>query len=245
VKLADNPALGNFPGEHSVVRYGEGLLIGYRWYDAHQLEVSYPFGHGLSYTTFDYSDLRAEVLDDGPEPRVEVSVTVSNSGSRAGAEVVQLYVGDPVAGVERPVQELRGFRKVTLEPGASARVSIELDQRAFAYWHNPRQEWVVEGGAFEVRVGSSSRDIRLTDTITLTGGDVSAPLTVRSTYAEFLAVPDAAAWFQEALLRSPLGERVIGTHLGKMLESVPVNRLAHFPGAGFTEGDIEEFLAGR
>lgn len=244
-RLTDNPALGNFPGEHSIVRYGEGLLIGYRWYDAHELEVSYPFGHGLSYTTFDYSDLQVTVTDDGPQPRVEVAVTVTNSGVRPGAEVVQLYVGDPAASVYRPLQELRGFRKVPLEPGAGVRVTIELDHRAFAYWHAARHEWVVEGGAFQIRVGASSRDIRLIETITLAGGDVSAPLTVRSTYGEFLAVPDAARWLHEALLRGPLGERVIGTHLGRMLETVPVNRLAHFPGSSFTEGDIEEYLAGR
>jgi beta-glucosidase len=244
-KLADNPALGNFPGEHSVARYGEGLLIGYRWYDAHQLEVSYPFGHGLSYTTFDYSDLRLDLLADGPEPRVELSVTVTNTGSRTGAEVVQVYVADPLASVYRPVQELRGFRKVRLEPGASERVSVGLGQRAFAYWHTARGEWVVEGGAFEIRVGSSSRDIRLTEAITVAGGDVAAPLAVSSTYAEFLAVPDAADWLRQALLRGPLGERVIGTHLGKMLETVPVKRLAHFPGSAFTEGDIAEFLSTR
>ena len=244
-RLTDNPALGNFPGEHSVVHYGEGLLIGYRWYDSHELEVSYPFGHGLSYTSFEYSDLSIELLADGPDPRVQVSLTVANTGARAGAEVVQVYVGDPVASVYRPAQELRGFEKVALEPGASAKVSIELDQRGFAYWHTPRGEWVVEGGEFEIRVGSSSRAIRLTDTITLAGGDVSAPLSVTSTYGEFLAVPDASAWFHDTLLRGPLGERVIGTHLGKMLETVPVNRLAHFPGSGFTEGDIAEFLARR
>ncbi len=244
-KLTDNPALGNFPGEASVVRYGEGLLIGYRWYDAHELAVSFPFGHGLSYTTFAYSDLQVEVTTDGPEPRVEVSLTVTNTGSRAGAEVVQLYVGDPIASVYRPVQELRGFRKLRLEPGASAEVSIELDHRAFAYWHTSRGEWVVEGGAFQIRVGSSSRDIRLTQTITLAGGDVSPPLSVNSTYGEFLARPEAREWLHQTLGRGPLGERVIGTHLGKMLESVPVNRLAHFPGSGFTEGDIAEYLAAR
>lgn len=243
-KLTDNPALGNFPGEHSVVRYGEGLLIGYRWYDAHDLEVSYPFGHGLSYTTFDYSDLRVTITDDGEQPRVAVALTVTNTGERAGAEVVQVYVGDPAASVYRPAQELRGFSKLRLEPGESGVVTIELDQRAFAYWHTARQEWVVEGGEFDIRVGSSSRDIRLTRAISLTGGDVSAPLTVTSTYAEFLAVPEASAWLHETLRRGPLGARVIGTHLGKMLESVPVNRLAHFPGSGFTEADIAEYLAG-
>ena len=96
MKLSDNPTIGNFPGEGLTVRYGEGLLIGYRWYDAHELAVSYPFGHGLSYTRFDYSDLSVGVLDLGAEPRVEVSLTVTNRGERAGAETIQLYVGDPV-----------------------------------------------------------------------------------------------------------------------------------------------------
>jgi beta-glucosidase len=244
VKLSDNPTVGNFPGENLVVRYGEGLLIGYRWYDAHELEVSYPFGHGLSYTSFEYSDLDVTVLDVGAEPRVEVALAVSNSGTRAGAEVVQIYVGDPVASVYRPAQELRGFSKVTLEPGESSRVTIELDKRAFAYWHEARAEWVVEGGEFHLRVGSSSRDIRLTETVILSGGDVLAPLTVTSTYGEFLARPEAEKWLHEQLRRGPLGERVIGTHLGKMLETVPVNRLARFPGSGFTEADIEAYLAG-
>ncbi len=180
----------------------------------------------------------------GAEPRVEVVLTLTNTGTLAGAEVVQVYVGDPVASVYRPGQELRGFAKVRLDPGSSERVSIELDSRAFAYWHVARGEWVVEGGDFHIRVGSSSRDIRLTETITLSGGEVSAPLEVTSTYAEFLARPEAGKWLQEQLRRGPLGERVIGTQLGKMLETVPVNRLARFPGSGFTEQDIAEYLAG-
>jgi beta-glucosidase len=245
VKLSDNPTIGNFPGENLSVRYGEGLLIGYRWYDAHEFDVAYPFGHGLSYTSFGYSDLAVTVLEDGAEPRVGVALTVTNTGTRAGAEVVQVYVGDPEASVYRPVQELRGFTKVKLEPGASERVSIELDARAFAYWHLARGEWVVEGGEFQIRVGSSSRDIRLDAEISLSGGDVTAPLTVSSTYGEFLARPDTREWLHSELNRSPLGERVIGTHLGKMLETLPVNRLARFPGASFTEADIAAYLASR
>lgn len=245
VKLSDNPTVGNFPGEHGVVRYGEGLLIGYRWYDAHELPVAYPFGHGLSYTSFGYSDLAVRVVSDGTDPRVEVALMVTNTGSRAGAEVVQVYVADPAASVYRPVQELRGFAKVALEPGASERVTVELDKRAFAYWHVARREWVVEGGEFSVRVGASSRDIRLTSTIELAGGDVAAPLTVDSSYAEFLAVPDAHDWLMGKLRTSPLGERLIGTHLGKMLLPNPISRIARTPGSGFTEEDVEEFLAGR
>ena len=243
VKLSDNPAIGNFPGEDLVVRYGEGLLIGYRWYDAHELDVSYPFGYGLSYTTFEYAGLGVEVSDLGEEPRVEVSLTVTNTGPRAGAEIVQLYVTDPVASVYRPAQELRGFVKVSLEPGASERVTIELDKRAFAYWQSLRGEWVVEGGEFELKIGASSRDIRLTETVILSGGDVSAPLTVNSTYGEFLARPQARDWLHDQLNRGPLGERLIGTNLGKMLLTVPVKRLAHFPGSSFTEQDIADYLA--
>jgi beta-glucosidase len=242
LKFTDNPTIGNFPGENHEVRYGEGLLIGYRWYDAHELAVAYPFGHGLSYTSFEYSGLTVTVSDDGSDPRVDLTVEVTNTGSCAGAEVVQVYVGDPAASVFRPRQELRGFSKVSLEPGASATVTIELDRRAFTYWNVARGEWTVEGGEFDLRVGASSRDIRLTETVTLRGGDVSAPLAVDSTYGEFLAVPQAREWLHRTLRRGPLGERVIGTHLGKMLETVPVNRLSRFPGSGFTEAEIEEYL---
>ena len=245
LKFADNPTVGNFPGENHQVRYGEGLLIGYRWYDAHERDVAYPFGHGLSYTSFDYTDLRVTVSDDGADPRVELAVTVTNTGSRAGAEVVQVYVGDPAASVYRPVQELRAFRKVSLAPGDSAHVAIELDRRAFAYWNAARGEWSVEGGEFELRVGASSRDIRLTETISLRGGDVSTPLAVDSTYGEFLAVPDARDWLHERLRRGPLGESIIGTHLGKMLETLPVNRLARWPHSGFTDADIADYLRSR
>ncbi len=245
LKFSDNPTIGNFPGENHEVRYGEGLLIGYRWYDAHELPVAYPFGHGLAYTSFGYADLRAVVSDDGRWPRVEVTVTVSNTGARPGAEVVQVYVADPVASVYRPAQELRGFAKVMLEPGESREVSIPLDARAFAYWHVARGEWVVEGGDFELRVGASTRDIRLSTTVALVGGEVAAPLTSRSTLGEFLADAAASEWLLAQLRRSPLGERVIGTHLGKMLETVPLTRLARFPGSPFTEADIDEYLRTR
>ncbi|MFD7659716.1 glycoside hydrolase family 3 C-terminal domain-containing protein, partial [Actinosynnema sp. NPDC059797] len=131
VALADNPAVGNFPGEHDVVRYGEGLLIGYRWYDAHALPVAYPFGHGLSYTAFDYRDLEVEAHGN----TARVSLTVVNTGDRRGAEVVQVYVSDPESSVFRPERELKAFAKVDLAPGESARVRLALDSRAFSYWH--------------------------------------------------------------------------------------------------------------
>ncbi len=114
----DNPTVGNFPGEHGHVRYGEGLLIGYRWYDAHSLPVAAAFGHGLSYTTFGYSDLRVETRGNG----VDVRVTITNTGDVAGSEVVQVYVADVDATVFRPDAELKGFARVSLEPGEAREV---------------------------------------------------------------------------------------------------------------------------
>ena len=113
-RLEDTPAFGNFPGEAGVVRYGEGVLVGYRWYDTRAMDVAYPFGHGLSYTTFAYGDVTADA-PTGTD--VTVTATVTNTGSVAGAEVVQVYVGDPQAAVLRPTRELKAFAKVALEPG--------------------------------------------------------------------------------------------------------------------------------
>lgn len=241
-RFEDNPALGNFPGEHHVVRYGEGLLIGYRWYDARRLEVSYPFGHGLSYTEFDYTDLQVTL---GASIGAEVSLTLTNTGPRAGAEVVQVYVSDPVAGVFRPVQELRAFAKVSLQAGESRRVTLELDDRAFAYWHSGVGDWVIEGGEFEVRIGSSSRDIRLTATIELAGTDVSTPLSMDSTLAEFRAQPDADRWLRAQLAKGIYGERLLDTELGRMFGPVPIRRLARDPRSGFSPADVERFLTRR
>ncbi|WP_305786436.1 beta-glucosidase family protein [Symbioplanes lichenis] len=233
VRFEDNPAIGNFPGESGHVRYGEGLLIGYRWYDAHALPVSYPFGHGLSYTSFAYSDLSAS--GEG------VTLTVTNTGSVAGAEVVQVYVTDPVASVYRPEQELRGFARVFLEPGESATVTVALDRRAFAYWHPALRRWTVEGGEFGIRVGASSRDIRLSATITLEGDDVTPPLTSSSTADEFLAHPQAGEWLKERI--GGFGAMLFDPQHGQMMRAIPLVRLSRFPGSPLSESDIDEAVA--
>lgn len=242
LRYEHNPAFGNFPGDSHVVRHGEGTLIGYRWYDTRKLQVSYPFGHGLSYTEFDYADLRVDVKEDGARPRVEVSLTVTNTGSRAGAEVVQLYVADPVASVFRPAQELRGFAKVSLEPAASERVTLELDDRAFAFWHAGRHDWMVEGGEFEIRAGSSSRDIRLTATVELQGADTCSPLSLDSTLDELRARPDAERWLRDRLEAGGAGAALLDSELGRILGTVPIRRLARNPGWGISEDDLAAFL---
>lgn len=171
--VRDTPSVLTWTGERGVVQYGEGVFIGYRWYDALDREVRYPFGHGLSYTTFGYSDLRVAVTDPAAGV-VRVACTVTNTGGVAGTEVVQLYVGDPDAAVRRPVRELRGFEKVRLAPGEAVEVTFELTSRDFAYWDAVAPgragrpgAWRREGGEFVVEVGASSRDVRLRATLEL------------------------------------------------------------------------------
>ncbi|KQR50743.1 beta-glucosidase [Leifsonia sp. Leaf336] len=180
--LEDTPGFPNWTGERGTVLYGEGVFIGYRWYDALRRAVRYPFGHGLSYTEFAYSDLEVTVVD-AAAGRARVSCTVTNAGTVAGAEVVQLYVGDPDAEVRRPVRELRGFEKLRLEPGASARAVFELESRDFAYWDSAATRadgrvglWRREGGTFTIDVGASSRDLRLSATIDLPNDPTIPPL---------------------------------------------------------------------
>ncbi|EXG82787.1 glycoside hydrolase family 3 C-terminal domain-containing protein [Cryptosporangium arvum] len=235
VRYEDNPALGAFPGEHGHVRYGEGLLIGYRWYDAHRLPVAYPFGHGLSYTTFAYDDLSVTAEGD----TVEVRLTVTNTGGHAGRETVQVYVTDPEATVYRPDQELRAFATVTLEPGLSAPVSLTLDRRAFAFWHVAAGDWVVEGGVFGVRVGASSRDIRGEATVELKGDAITPPVTTESTVDAWLAHPSGGEWLRGALGDHGFGALLFDERNGQMLRAIPLQRLSRFPGFPITEADVE------
>jgi beta-glucosidase len=164
-RYEDNPTTINYPGTKEV-HYGEGIFVGYRYYDQKGVEPLFPFGFGLSYTTFEYSALRLPDKVKAGEP-VKVSVTVKNSGDRAGREVVQLYVADKAASLARPPKELKGFKKVFLKPGESTTVDFVLDQRALSFYDPYRKGWVAEPGEFEVLVGSSSRDIRAQGTFTL------------------------------------------------------------------------------
>jgi beta-glucosidase len=159
----DSPAWGRYPGANGKVDYEEGLYVGYRHFDKHNIEPQFPFGHGLSYTTFAYSDLKVS-----PGEPVQVSLNVRNSGAREGAEVVQLYVRDVESSVDRPIKELKAFRRVVLKPGETQTVSFALDKSALAFYDVTRKDWVVEPGTFEVFVGASSRDIRLKATFKLT-----------------------------------------------------------------------------
>lgn len=162
VRLEDTPSFPFYPGAEGRVEYGEGVFTGYRHYDSRGVAPRYPFGHGLSYTRFELSELvlSAEEAREDALP-LEASVAVRNVGDRLGSEVVQLYVHDPEARVPRPEQELRAFAKVRLAPGERRRVRLALDRRAFAFWDADRKGWVAEPGDYEIRVGRSSRDLPL------------------------------------------------------------------------------------
>lgn len=186
--LQDTPAQPNWLGERGTVLYGEGVFVGYRWYDALNRPVRYPFGHGLSYTTFTYSDLSVRTIN-AATGEVVVSCRITNTGTRPGAEVAQLYVGDPEAELPRPVRELKAFEKVHLDPGESALLDFVLENRAFAYWdtladrsNGKKGLWRREGGEFTIEIGASSRDIRLKESIHLPDDPMITPL-----------IPDSAA----------------------------------------------------
>jgi beta-glucosidase len=159
-RIEDNPAYLNYPGENGEVLYGEGIFVGYRYYDRKRIEPRFAFGHGLSYTRFEYGELRLGRERVGADDELEVSVEVTNAGKRAGSEVVQLYLCDLECSLARPDQELRGFEKVVLEPGETKTARFTLDRRALSFYDPAQEGWVAEPGEFEVRVGSSSRDIR-------------------------------------------------------------------------------------
>jgi len=239
VRLQDNSSYLNFPGEEGVVRYGEGIFIGYRAYDKLVQQVSYPFGFGLSYTNFRVDDVNVSVagLVGDSDLAVTVTASVTNTGQLAGAEVVQVYVGDVVASVSRPLRELKGFVKVHLRPGETQQVSCQLDERAFAFWSQRFRQWVVESGEFTIAVGTSSRDLVATETITLDAPRLSLPLGPDSTLHEWLEDERGRELITRRdmrLLQDPELIKVIGT--------MPMHTLAAFQGMALSHDELKEMI---
>jgi len=199
-KYSDNPSYLNFPGEDGKPVYAEGIYIGYRYYDKKEMDVLFPFGFGLSYTQFAYSDLKLsrEEMDD--TDTLTVTCKVKNVGSVPGAEAVQLYVRDEESNVRRPIRELKGFEKVYLNPGEEKEVSFTLDKRSFAYYEVKIHDWFVESGRFFVEIGASSRDIRLSSPVWVNGTAV-VPMTVTrlTTIGELTRFPKGRAFIENML----------------------------------------------
>jgi beta-glucosidase len=166
-RFEDSPAYGHYPGENLKVDYAEGIYVGYRYFDTKNVEPLFPFGFGLSYTTFEFSNLKVGRWKANGSGPVEIDLAVKNSGSRAGAEVVQLYIHEDNPMIDRPVRELKRFQRVELKPGESKTLQFTLDRAALSYWSAEKRDWVADPGTFEIQVGSSSRDIRLRATLGL------------------------------------------------------------------------------
>lgn len=222
LRLEDTPAFGTFPGEEGRVRYGEGVLVGYRWYDTRQLDVRFPFGHGLSYTTFDMTNPRATSSDEG----IAVTVTVTNTGAVSGREVVQVYAALEESSVRRPTRELRGFGDVELAPGESADVVIRIRRSDLAYWSVREDRWVVETGRYTFDIGASSRDIRTTATVEIAGDERPRPITLETTFDELMEYPETAALLEAAMEANGV---VVDPATRLFLGGVPVGRLDGFP----------------
>ena len=199
LRYEDTPAARYFPGKKQNAEYREGLYVGYRYYETANKAVRYPFGYGLSYTTFAYSDLKVNAE--------KVTFTLTNTGSVAGAEIAQLYVAKPDAAVFRPAKELKGFAKVFLKAGESKTVTIPLDDKTFRYWNVATDRWKVEGGSYQLLVGANVQDIRLTADITLPGTGAPDPYAGKALpdyrTGNIQNIPDAEF---EALLGRPLPE---------------------------------------
>ena len=167
-KLSDNPSFLFYGGEGNECDYREGIFVGYRYYDKKEMEVLFPFGHGLSYTSFEFENLRLDKQEMDDTDTLTVTVTAKNTGSRPGKTVVQLYVGKGQTDrVIRPVRELKGFDKVELQPGESKDISFTLDKRSFAYWNDELGDWHVETGEYTVSIGHSSREMAVSRTVTV------------------------------------------------------------------------------
>ena len=202
-KLEDNPSFLYYGGEGNVTEYREGVFVGYRYYDKKKMDVLFPFGFGLSYTTFEYGNLRLSADKIKDTDTLTVKVAVKNTGKRAGKAVVQLYVGDEESTPIRPVRELKGFLKVALQPGESREVSFTLDKRSFAYWNKQIHDWHVETGAFIIEVGSSSRDLPLKGKVEVESTvELPRHYTLNSIFMDVMADPKAAPVMREYMKKT-------------------------------------------
>lgn len=254
-QLEDNPSyLAGF-GEGDHVEYREGIFVGYRYYDKKKMDVLFPFGYGLSYTTFAYSNLRLDKKTMKDTEELTVSVDVTNTGDRAGKEVVQLYVADKESTVIRPVKELRDFVKIELAPGETKTVTFTLGKRAFAYYDVQIYDWQVETGEFEILIGASSRDIALRDTVTVES-TVKIPFhyTTDTTMGDIMSRPEAWKLVQSVLSKGMFGqnsevneggdaakEAISDEMNAAMLQYMPLRGPVSF-GGGVSMADVQKLV---
>lgn len=253
-KLSDNPSYLNFPGDGQTVEYKEGVFVGYRYYDTKEMPVRYPFGYGLSYTTFEYRDLQVSSGEMKDTDTLKVSLKVKNTGNRAGKEIVQLYVADKTGAASRPVKELKNFTKVFLNPGEEKTVEMELDKRSFAWYCTAIHDWYAATGEYEIIAAASSKDIRLTKTVHVTATtEIPLHIHMNTTVSELMENPRTREVIQgmtESLVESMGGSseekesaatEAISPEMSlKMLENSPLRSFRSF--MGMTTEEIEELI---
>jgi beta-glucosidase len=248
-QISDNPSFLNFPGEGDKVEYKEGIFVGYRYYDTKKIEPMFPFGYGLSYTTFEYSNLSFSQKEIQDTDTVTVSVNVKNTGDRAGKEIVQLYVKDVESTVNRPEKELKGFEKVDLQPGEEKTVTFTLNKRAFAYYNVDLKDWHVETGEFEILVGKSSQEIALKGTIMVQSTVyIKKPVHRNTLLGDLLADPVLAPLAKELLAKhNPFPD--LGANEGDaaemmeaMMRYMPLRAMVNFSMGAFTEEMLTDMI---
>ena len=255
LRLQDNPSHIYFPGDRDKVVYGEGVFVGYRYYDKKEMPVLFPFGHGLSYTNFEYSSMtidRTEALDTDT---ITISVKVKNTGTVPGKEVIQLYVAPKSATVVRPIKELKGFKKICLAVGEEKTVSFVLDKRSFAFYDACRKEWRVEGGEYDILVGASAADIRLQTAVTVNPAvPVKRPITVNSTVVEVMEDPRGAAFLAKLRENSPMAKMMenadpsapanpMAEMFKEMMKSIPLRSIGMFSGTTITQEMLDDVFS--
>ncbi len=245
LKLSDNPSYLNFGGGEKV-EYREGIFVGYRYYDTKEMDVAFPFGYGLSYTTFAYSNLKLSMENPTEKDTVMVYADVTNTGKSAGKEVVQLYIRDLTGSAIRPEKELKGFEKVFLEPGETKTVTMELNKRSFAWYNTELHDWFAASGDYEILVGASSRDIRLTETLHLNSSQrLPMHVHMNTTLGDLLRNPETAEAAKKLIQKYLSGEAgseaaseaVSEEMTMAMTDSMPLRALMGFAGVSRKELD--------
>ncbi len=255
-KLADNPSYLNFPGDGQTVAYKEGVFVGYRYYDTKEMPVRYPFGYGLSYTTFEYSDLQLSADKIKDTDTLKVTLKVKNTGDRAGKEIVQLYVADKTGAACRPVKELKNFVKVELQPQEEKTVEMELDKRSFAWYNTQIHDWYAASGEYEILAAASSRDIRLKKTVYVESTtELPIHVHMNTTIGELLENPRTKAVIEgmtDSLIQhmggssgdeeeeSAASEAISKEMSLKMMENSPLRTLRSF--MGMSTEEIKELI---
>jgi len=248
IKLSHNPSSLNFPGEDDRVEYREGIFVGYRYYDKKQIDPLFPFGYGLSYTYFEYTDLTIDKKEINDSETLNVKVKVKNTGNMRGKEIIQLYVRDIESKVNRPEKELKGFEKIQLEPGEEKTVTFTLDKRAFAYYNTEIRDWYVESGEFEIMVGKSSKDIILKEKVKVNSSKIIRKKFHRnSTIGDLMEDPVGSQILKEIMKDQiseifPVDEHRNEELVLSMMKYLPLRGLINFGRGQFTEEMLEELL---